>query len=267
MTMQVDEFAVAAQMGRALGITPDFPAVEPTPRWVRVKVGDQVVADSRRALLYRQYGPKPMLPTYYVPVSDVAEGVLTDPRRRDDGSVLYAVEAGGRRVEGAAWTYHSPTGDFAALDDMVTFTWWDDHITWLEEDEEVFAHARDPHKRVDVVASTRHVQVRVDGGLLADSRRPLVLFETHLPTRYYLPADDVRMDRLEESETRTPCPYKGWARYWSVRNSKAHRDIAWSYTDPVPENPRIAGLVCFYNERVEVVVDGQPEERASSPFG
>lgn len=265
--MHLDEFTVATQLGKDLGITPDFPSVEPTARWVRVRVGDQIVADSRRALLYRQYGPQPMLPTYYVPVSDVVEGRLTDPCMRADGSVMYAVEAGGKRVEGAAWTYHSPTGDFAALEDMVTFTWGDDEVTWMEEDEELFAHARDPHKRVDVVGSTRHVQVRVDGELLADSRRPLVLFETHLPTRYYLPADDVRMDRLEESEKRTPCPYKGWARYWSVRGTDAYQDIAWSYPTPVPENPRLAGLVCFYNERVEVVVDEEPEERPASPFG
>jgi uncharacterized protein (DUF427 family) len=144
---------------------------------------------------------------------------------------------------------------------MITFDWWGE-LDWFEEEERVFAHARDPFKRVDVLPSSRHVQVSVDGTEIADSSRPTLLFETYLPTRYYLPRSDVRMEHLDESTTVTMCPYKGTARHWSIGGT----DIAWSYEDPVPENPRIADLVCFYNERVDLVVDGVPQERPRSPW-
>jgi uncharacterized protein (DUF427 family) len=91
----------------------------------------------------------------------------------------------------------------------------------------------------------------------------VVLYETHLPTRYYLPAEDVRMDLLTASETVTRCPYKGVARYWSHPDLP---DAAWSYPDPIPENPKIRDLVCFYDERVDVVIDGVPQDRPVTPF-
>jgi uncharacterized protein (DUF427 family) len=148
---------------------------------------------------------------------------------------------------------------------MITFS-WRDGLTWFDEDEPLFAHARDPHKRVDVAPSSRHVRVEVDGELLAESRRPLVLFENPLPVRYYLPTEDVRVDLLP-SDTRTSCPYKGHASWWSGRlGDRVLEDIAWSYPSPVPENPRIAGLICFRNERVDLVVDGERLERPVTPW-
>jgi uncharacterized protein (DUF427 family) len=126
----------------------------------------------------------------------------------------------------------------------------------------VLVHARDPHKRVDTLRSSRRVQVFAGGQQVADSIRPLLLFETGLPTRYYLPFEDVRTDLLEASDTVTACPYKGLARYWSLRAGDVFvRDAAWSYPAPIPEIPAIRGLLCFFNERVDLVVDGVRLER------
>jgi uncharacterized protein (DUF427 family) len=124
-------------------------------------------------------------------------------------------------------------------------------------------HARDPHHRVDTVRASRRVEVFVGGEKVADSVRPVLLYETSLPTRYYLPFADVRTDLLTASETVTACPYKGQARYWSHARVP---DVAWSYPDPVPELPKVRDLLCFYNERVDLVVDGVPQERPESPF-
>ncbi len=138
---------------------------------------------------------------------------------------------------------------------------------WYEEDEEVWVHARDPYHRVDVVRSSRHVEVMVAGERLADSHRPALLFETGLPVRYYLPKLDVRMDLLRATATLTNCPYKGRAQYWSlVLGEKVHEDVVWCYHTPLPESAKIADLVCFYNEKVEVIVDGVAEERPETGF-
>jgi uncharacterized protein (DUF427 family) len=109
----------------------------------------------------------------------------------------------------------------------------------------------------------RRVEVHVAGERVANSVRPVVLYETMLPVRYYLPFVDVRTDLLTASETVTYCPYKGQARYWS---HPAMPDVAWSYPDPIPENPKIRDLLCFYNERVDLTVDGVPQPRPDSPF-
>ena len=128
-------------------------------------------------------------------------------------------------------------------------------------------HARDPHKRVDVLVSSRHVQVGIGGEIVADTRRPYLLFETWLPTRYYLPRDDVRMDLLEPSGLTTRCPYKGLATYWSVRVGEAtERNVVWSYAEPIPECPKINGLLCFFNERVDLTVDGVLQPRPQTPW-
>ena len=183
----------------------------------------------------------------------------------ENGITVWAVQAGGQRVEGGAWMHRTPPGPVAALAGLVTFA-WQGPLTWFEEDEPLLVHARDPHKRVDVVRSSRSVRVEVDGALLAESRRPLLLFETGLPARFYLPPDDVRVE-LVPSETASTCPYKGVASWWSARvGDRLVEDIAWSYPSPVPENPRIAGLICFRNERVDLTVDGERLERPVTPW-
>jgi uncharacterized protein (DUF427 family) len=138
---------------------------------------------------------------------------------------------------------------------------------WYEEEEEVFCHARDPRHRVDVLASSRHVRVAIDGLTLAETRRPYLLFETSLPTRYYIPRDDVRMDLLTATSFSSRCPYKGIAEYWSANlGERAVENIVWSYADPIVENPKIKGLLCFFNARVDLFVDGELQPRPRSPW-
>ena len=139
---------------------------------------------------------------------------------------------------------------------------------WFEEDEEVFVHARDPYHRVDVVDSRRAVWVVAGGEDLATSTATRVLFETGLPVRYYIPRNDVRMDVMEPSDTRTQCPYKGTAEYFSARlGGEILEDIVWTYPNPIAECPRIANYTCFFNERVEdIYVDGTAIEQVASPW-
>ena len=128
---------------------------------------------------------------------------------------------------------------------------------WFEEDEQVFTHPRDPYTRVDILASSRHVRIEVDGVTIAESSKPTLLFETGLPVRYYLPQTHVRMDLLTPTETVTHCPYKGEAGYWSLRvGDDIRADVAWSYRTPLLESQKIAGLVSFYTEKVDLYVDG-----------
>jgi uncharacterized protein (DUF427 family) len=139
---------------------------------------------------------------------------------------------------------------------------------WFEENVEVFVHPRSPEVRIDALASSRHIRVSVDGVVVADSTHATVLFETGLPARFYLPKSDVRMDLLTPTGTTTACPYKGWANYWSVHVGGAiHDDLAWGYRTPLPESEAIAGLVCFYNEKVDIELDGVPVDRPTTKFG
>jgi uncharacterized protein (DUF427 family) len=238
--------------------------VEPTSRRIRVLLGGIVVADTQRAQLLVQYGPTG-LPTYYVPFDDVRPDALVDESKADDGRMRWTVAAGQARAPGGAWTHPDPTGALSALDGHCTFSWR--QLDWYEEDEQVLVHARDPHKRVDTLRSSRSVQVRLGSHVLASSVRPLLLFETWLPVRYYLPFEDVRTDLFVASDIVTMCPYKGTARYWSVRvDGELVPDLAWSYPDPIPENPKIRDLVAFFNERVDLIVDGVLQDRPDTPW-
>lgn len=170
---------------------------------------------------------------------------------------------GDRVAPHAAWVRDDP-----AISDRLVFNWRPGVLDrWTEEDEEVIEHPRDPHKRVEVIASSRRIQVSRDGVELADSRRPVLLYETDLPTRYYLPREDVRLDLLEDSGNHSRCPYKGAAEeYWSLPGVPDGANIAWSYPAPFPAVGKIAGRIAFYNELVDISIDGVPQERARSIF-
>lgn len=242
--------------------------VEPSPRWVRVRAGDALIADSRRALLLSWYGPG-RLPTYLIPAADVRTEMLRPAVAGGDPGgpmVPHDVVTAQGVVPGAALLLADPDPSLAAVRGHWTFT-WDRGVRWFEEALEVHVHARDTGKRVDAVPSERHVRVEIDGEAIAESRRPLALFETPLPTRWYLPREDVAPGVLEPSATVTRCPYKGTASYFSVRaGGRLHEDLAWTYPEPVVECPRIAGLLAFFNERVDLVVDGVREERPTTPW-
>ncbi|MDH4171401.1 MAG: DUF427 domain-containing protein [Acidimicrobiia bacterium] len=246
-------------------MTDDRPRIriEPNPKWVRGLHGGRTVVDSRRS---RFVWESPYYPAWYFPLDDVRaelvpNGETVRSPRRGEGT-RYDVVVDGTRLADVAWRHvDSPVEE---LRDLVRVE-WDALDTWLEEDVEVFVHPRSPETRIDALASSRHVRVRLDDVIVADSTRPTVLYETGLPPRYYLPKGDVRMDLLTPSDRSTACPYKGWASYWSVAIGEAvHEDVAWSYRTPLPESAGIAGLVCFYDERVEIEVDGEPSAASSS---
>jgi uncharacterized protein (DUF427 family) len=238
----------------------DCPAVESTPRWIRVRFGNRIIADSKKAMLLRQYGAG-RLPTYYFPQSDVDQRVLKPPAGNVDDSDnrmhIWTVETTEKTLEGGAWTYANPPKQHEMLRGYISFQ-WNGMDAWYEEDEEVYVHARDPYTRVDVLKSSRHVRVEINGQCLARSDRAFLLFETGLPTRYYLPRTDINMKDLVKSDLATHCPYKGIAEYWSLRRGNlVMENIVWSYPDPIPENPKIRGLMCFFNERLDIFVDDE----------
>jgi len=237
--------------------------VEASPRRVRVTFNGQTIADSKRAVLLRETG---YLPVYYFPSEDVRQDVLepTDLHTRCPykGEASYwTVRVGDRAAENAMWGYLDPLPERADIAGYRAF-YWDRMDAWYEEDEQVFKHPRDPYHRVDVLQSSRQVRVEIGGQVVAESQRPRLLFETNLPTRYYLPIEDVRMDLLEPTQTTSVCPYKGTASYWKLRGDAAGRDVAWSYQDPIPEAPKIRGLIAFFNERVDALyVDDQLQDK------
>jgi uncharacterized protein (DUF427 family) len=210
----------------------------------------------------------PYYPQYYVPVKDVRTQHLVDenhPRRLQFGtSASHALHVNGVTVAGAVRVF----GDDAVpgLEGTARFAW--DAVEWFEEDERIVGgHPRNPYARVDALRSHRHVRVEVDGVVLADTHAPVLLFETGLPTRYYLPEEDVRLDLLTPSANRSHCPYKGDAeRYWDFEGHRNGSGIAWSYPDPYPAVGRIQDRIAFYNELVDVTVDGVAQPRPVSLF-
>ena len=191
---------------------------EDSPRRVRVKFGGETIADSKRAKLLHETGH---LPVYYFPEEDVRMDLLEESDHttycpfKGDAS-YWSVRVGDEVAENAVWSYPEPIDSAPPLAGYLAFYWrMMDH--WYEEDEEVFVHPRDPYHRVDILESSRHVKVRVNGEVVAETQRPKLLFETSLPPRYYIPPEDVREDVLVESEKTTRCPYKGLASYWSVK--------------------------------------------------
>jgi uncharacterized protein (DUF427 family) len=237
---------------------------EPSPRRVRGELGGEVVVDSRAVMLLHETGH---LPVWYFPRDDVRAELLEPSEKRTrcpwKGEASYwSIRVGDRVAPDAVWSYPEPLPDAPPLAAYMAFH-WDSVDRWREEDEEVHVHVRDPYHRVDVVPTSRHVRVSLDGELLADSRRALALFETSLPTRWYLPPEDVRTELLEPCpDLRTGCAYKGFAEYRSVRvGDRVEHGLAWMYREPSREAAPIAGRLCFFDERVDLEVDGEPQER------
>jgi uncharacterized protein (DUF427 family) len=228
--------------------------VEPCPRRVRGYVGPDLVFDTLGA---RYVWEIPYYPHYYVPLSDVNTQFLVDDQHAQRAQFgpfrLHSLHAGGRVTAAAARVFDEGDG---LVPGYVRFEW--DSLEWFEEDERIYEHPRSPYARHDALRSHRHVRVELDGAVLADTHSPVLLFETGLPTRYYIDRTDVSMQYLVPSETQTVCPYKGvTSAYWSVRVGEAiHADLAWMYQYPLGAVSRVAGLIAFYNEKVDIEVDG-----------
>lgn len=260
---------------------------EPTAKRVRAMIGGTPIVDSTRAVLV--WEPRRIVPSYAVPIEDVhadlqpsegasgADSAELGFRHPDvagppvlppnipfsvhttEGEAL-DVSVGGQTRAAAAFRIADPELDgYAILD----FAGLDE---WYEEDELIVSHPRDPFSRIDMRRSSRHVQIEDDGITLADSRRPLIVFETGLPMRYYLPRDDVRV-ALSPTATRTICAYKGEASHLSVEvGDRVIEDLAWTYQAPLRDAADLRDLICFYDEKVDLVVDGLRRERPVTPW-
>jgi uncharacterized protein (DUF427 family) len=205
----------------------DVRYLEDSPRWVRVRLGGETVADSRRVRLLHRSGK---LPVYLFPPEDVRRELIGEDAVREHDGLLEL--------------------DFDAMDE------------WLEEEEELFGHARDPYHRIDTRRTSRAVRVSIGGRTVAETTRATVLFETGLPPRWYLPREDIRVE-LEPSDHRTTCAYKGHATHFSVAGEEA---VAWSYEDPLLDAVPVKDLIAFYDERVDVEIDGEPQGRPQTQW-
>jgi uncharacterized protein (DUF427 family) len=228
--------------------------VEPSARWLRGFVNGTPIVDSKHVLVV--YGVK-RTATYFFPKADIRMDSLRPSGSSREGEQRWTLEMNGHTVEDIAWSYTD--AERGELAEYIAFE-WRKVDAWYEEDDEVFVHPRDPHHRVDVLNSSRHIKVVIGGQVVAETQRPRLLFETGLRTRYYIPKVDIRMDLLEPTQTTSQCPYKGNAVYWSARiGDQVYPDIVWSYPFPTPECPKIQNLLSFYNEKVEIFVDGERE--------
>ena len=232
---------------------------EDSPRRIRARLGGETVVDGRHAKLLHEHGH---LPVYYFPEDEVRMDLLVPSDKHTTcpykGEASYwSVHAGGKVSEDAVWSYPDPLADAPPIAGYYAF-YWRKMDEWFEEDEPAIVHARDPYHRIDVLDTSRHVRISLDGETLAESTRTRVLYETGLPPRWYFPREDVRMDLLTPSDTQTGCAYKGFASYWSAGDED---DVVWTYPDPRPEAARIKDYLAFFNERVDVEVDGELQQQ------
>jgi len=258
--------------------------VHPSPKWIRATMRDRVVVDTKAALLV--WEPRRVVPSYAVPVDDIAAelvpydgpgveehpvalGLVDQPVLDPSTSFLahstpgrsLTVRLPGDELAGAAFAADDPDlAGYAVLD-------WGAFTEWLEEEEVVEGHPRDPFDRIDCLRSSRRVVISLDGVTLADSNRPTLLFETPLPTRYYLPREDVVMELLRPSDRRSVCAYKGRAHYWSAEvGGRLVPDVAWSYADPRHDALPVRDMVAFFTERLDLTLDGVALERPLTPW-
>lgn len=240
--------------------------LEPTAKRVRPFFGDVAIADSTRVQLMFE---SRRLPVYYFPVEDVRMDLLVPGTRTESSPVkgvatYFSLQVGNGVAPNAAWRYGHSSAGCPDLSGLIAFH-WRQMDAWFEEDEEVLVHARDPYHRIDVLRSSRRVEVRAEDAQLADTRNARMLFETGLPVRYYIPAEDIHLELLTPSDSVTACAYKGrTSAYWDLAGGA--RDIAWSYKQPAPEVSAIAGLISFFNERVDIAIEGVPQPRPQTPW-
>lgn len=269
---------MATNFAKALfGFLPDL-RIEPTAKRVSAVSGGQRLLQSDKALLV--WEPGRIVPQYAVPECDLAAELVPSPGGEPgepqwvslpDGTRVLppgpfaqhttpgqplTIRAGAVVLPGAAFRPADPDLEGYLILDFSAFE------QWFDDDEPLVGHPRDPFKRIDVRPSSRSVRICLDEQVLADSTRPVRLYETHMAVRHYLSRADVRLDLMQPSATRSQCAYKGEASYWSYRG----RDICWSYETPLVDVLPIAGLICFFDERVDTFLDGAAVPRPWTPW-
>jgi uncharacterized protein (DUF427 family) len=266
---------MAVRMRHHLGAAMPELRWEPTPTRVRAMVGEEVVVDSDAALLV--WEPRRLVPVYAVPMADLAHGATPSSPQPDPpdlatlpplmGPVGFTHTCPGTALDlatgsgtllGAGFQPDDPDLQGAVILDFNAFD------SWLAEDEPRVAHPHDPFKRISVHASSRRIEVSLDGTVLASTDRALMLAETHLPVRWYLPPDDVRTELLVPSDKTSSCAYKGHASYFSLATGQAA--IAWTYRAPLDDALRVKDHLCFWSERTDLVVDGVAQDRPITPW-
>ncbi|KAI0076214.1 DUF427-domain-containing protein [Panus rudis PR-1116 ss-1] len=230
-----------------------LPHVEDSKKRVRVLFGGKYIVDTKQSKLV---WIKPFYPLYFFNSDEIPSSYLTESLRSDE-HIIYDLAVGNRIAERSVKKYL--TGDLKGLIN-IEFSAAD---AWFEEDDQIFVHPKDPYKRVDVLQSSRHIRVELNGVELANTTKPRLLFETGLPVRTYIPKTDVRMDLLVPSQTTTKCPYKGTASYYNVKlpDGSGADDIVWWYPVALPECDQVKGFAAFYDEKVDVYVDGELQKR------
>jgi uncharacterized protein (DUF427 family) len=240
--------------------------VEPVPRRIRAVLAGRTIVDTTNALYVWEWSAYPQ---FYIPLADVRTDSLVDENATDEtprGEVaLFGLRVGDQHLPRVAKVLHA--AKVRGLDETVRFE-WSAFDAWYEEDEQVFVHPRNPYTRIDVLRSSRRLRVEAKGVVLADSASPVMLYETGLPTRYYVNRTDVDFSHLVRSDTVTQCPYKGvTSGYWSADvGATVHPDVAWTYVYPLREVLPIAGLIAFYNEKVDLFLDGERLDRPHTQF-
>ena len=249
--------------------TPEHGAIlwDPVPHRIRALFGGEAIVDSTRAKLLHETGH---LPVYYFPRDDVRMDLLEPSEKRTrcpyKGEASYwTIRVGRRSAQDAVWAYEEPLESAQFLRDHVAF-YWDKLDEWFAEEEQLFGHPRDPYSRIDVYKTSRVVRASLDGVVVAESSRAKILFETALPPRYYLPREDF-LAELVPSSKKTRCAYKGSASYWHVRiGERTFEDLVWSYPEPQHDAEPVRDLFSFFNEKVDVELDGVPQERPQTQW-
>jgi len=240
--------------------------VEPVPRRVRATLAGELVLDTTDALYVWEWAKYPW---FYIPLADVRQEFLVDEghdqKRKQGTARRHALQVGDETRPHAALVWQQDTT--GGLANTVKFQ-WEALDSWFEEDEEIFVHPRNPYSRVDAIRSSRPVRIELDGIVLAESSSPVMVFETGLPTRYYFERTKVNFAHLEPTDTVTGCPYKGkTSGYWSIKTGQdTYPDLVWAYDFPTRELLAVQGMVSFYNEKVDVFVDGELGERPKTGF-
>jgi uncharacterized protein (DUF427 family) len=265
---------MSTRMSEALPRLHDELAHEPTEKRVRAMLGEHTVTDTTRAVLV--WEPRRVVPAYAVPLADLRAELTPAPNAPPES----AAARPGRLHPGIPFAVHSTAGESLDMSvagqtrDGAAFRPADPDLAgyvvldfdaldqWYEEDEPIHSHPRDPYHRVDARASSRHIRIEDGGQLIAETARALLVFETSLPTRYYMPREDI-VATLHPSDKTTYCPYKGEATYWST---DGRPDIAWTYRQPLPDATQLTGLLAFYDDRFDVTIDGVRQRQPASPM-